>query len=185
MFTAAAVQRAMNAKAARWGAPPGYYSVQERVKKLSFEEQVWDVRVRLFGGRTSHHEHIVFIRENYEPDGPIEYCALASRYEGPSSYKLQAKPEKTTSNGNRTPDSILEANQNVRRHLQEETLADALMSRTPWTHSEDEQIRIDAAKGIPISQTARKLGRTYFATGQRRVVIGAANPKAREGEARA
>jgi hypothetical protein len=174
MFTSAAVQRAMNTQAEKWGAPPGYYSVQERVRKLSFEEQVWDVKIRLFGGRIAHHESVVFIRDNYEPDGPITYASVASRYEGPGAARLAGRSRPTS-------EDRKEQNRQIKNALQEPSLVDALMRGTPWTHSEDDLLRLDAAKGIPLSVTARKLGRTYFAVGQRRVVIGATTPRPNAG----
>lgn len=72
-FTKAAVQRAMDAKAAAWGAPAGYYTVEDRAGVISRTQQVWRVRVRLFGGSVHHIEDIVFGKEGGYRHGNVRY----------------------------------------------------------------------------------------------------------------
>ncbi|ALY09539.1 hypothetical protein SALGADO_12 [Arthrobacter phage Salgado] len=76
-FTEAAVQRAMDEKAAKWGAPAGYYSVDTRALVVDRYRQIWRVKVRLFGGTVLHFEDIVFAKQGYEQDGKIIYHTLA------------------------------------------------------------------------------------------------------------
>ena len=70
-FTKQSVQRAMDAKAAAWGAPAGYYTVEDRGGVLTPLKQVWRVRVRLFGGSVHHLEDIVF-KKDHKGD-PVQY----------------------------------------------------------------------------------------------------------------
>lgn len=73
-FTRAAVQRAMDRRAERWGAPRGYYTVEERtVRARGTGAQVWHVSVRLFGGRKRHTTPVMFKMGAGGPEylGPI------------------------------------------------------------------------------------------------------------------
>lgn len=79
-FTTSAVQRAMDAKAAAWGAPAGYYTVEDRGGVLSPTEQVWRVRVRLFGGSVHHIEDVVFEKEAGSRSGNVRYRTSYQRY---------------------------------------------------------------------------------------------------------
>lgn len=83
----------MDARAAKWGAPPGYYSVMGRLRKLSHEEAVYQIKTRLYAGAVQHIEDVVFIRADYNPFGPITYAAPAATYSGPSAWMLT--PEQT------------------------------------------------------------------------------------------
>jgi hypothetical protein len=76
-FTKQAVQRAMDARAAKWGAPAGYYSVEDRALVLDPVRQIWRVKIRLFSGAVSHFEDVVFAKAGYEPTAPIIYQAIA------------------------------------------------------------------------------------------------------------
>lgn len=63
-FTKAAVQRAMDRQAAKWGAPHGYYHVECRAGVMNRFAQVWVVKVRLFGGSVPHYEYILFGKDS-------------------------------------------------------------------------------------------------------------------------
>lgn len=78
MFTKAAVQRAMDAKAKQWGAPPGYYTVEDRALILNDANQIWMVKVRLFGGSVLHIEDILFSKLGGLPNGNIIYTSKAA-----------------------------------------------------------------------------------------------------------
>lgn len=73
-FTRAAVQRAMDRRAARWGAPAGYYAVDARdSRSRGTSTQIWHVAVRLFGGRQRHITPVIFRMTAGGPEyiGPI------------------------------------------------------------------------------------------------------------------
>jgi hypothetical protein len=77
-FTKQAVQRAMDARAAKWGAPPGYYSVEDRALVLDPVRQIWRVRTRLYSGAVNHYEDVVFTKQGYDPTGQVIYQAIAA-----------------------------------------------------------------------------------------------------------
>lgn len=79
-FTHTAVQRAMDAKAAAWGAPAGYYTVTDRAAVISPVEQVWRVKVRLFGGGIQHFEDIVFNKPGGDRKASPAYMTTYERY---------------------------------------------------------------------------------------------------------
>lgn len=79
-FTKQAVQRAMDARAAKWGAPAGYYTVEDRAGIFNKVSQVWRVRVRLFGGSVHHIEDVIFIKEGGYPGGNIMYSESYQHY---------------------------------------------------------------------------------------------------------
>ncbi len=72
-FTRQAAQRAMDAQAAKWGAPAGYYSVGDRAAVIDRYTQVWTVRVRLFAGAVRHNQTIVFEKEGRAVGGNVRY----------------------------------------------------------------------------------------------------------------
>lgn len=72
-FTQVAVQRAMDERAANWGAPAGYYKVGRRIARVSSTEQVWRVKVNLFGGSIQHPENVVFAKADGKHHKPIKY----------------------------------------------------------------------------------------------------------------
>jgi hypothetical protein len=174
-YTQHAVQRAMDARAARWGAPPGYYTVVERVSPRGSRPQVWTVKVRLFGGRTRHLEEVLFTQEGDSPYGDIQFGRLNT---GPDAYRRRERrvldgaeietPKRTRRN---SPDPA------HKRHLQKDTEADAIAKFTQWTHSEDRTVQMDFANKVTLSETAHKLGRTYYAVSRRRQQLGVGYPR--------
>ncbi len=79
-FTKHAAQRAMDAQAAKWGAPKGYYTVGDRAAVIDRFTQVWAVKVRLFAGAVRHTEHIVFGKELNSPGGNVRYASTYATY---------------------------------------------------------------------------------------------------------
>lgn len=173
-FTEAAVQRAMNEWSAKWGAPPGYYSVQRRVRKPGPGLQVWTVRVRLFGGRIRHEEEVLFKRLDDAIDGPITYAGPLSTIELPTVPSRPRAPRPKVFQSEEEKADYISKQQECKLRHQEASEGAALMHRTRWTQSEDRTLQEDLSKGIPLDITARKLGRTYYASSQRRVVLGVA-----------
>lgn len=72
-FTKTAVQRAMDEKAAKWGAPAGYYVAEDRAGIIDPTTQVWRCRVRLFGGSVHHIEDIIFVKEGASKFGAVTF----------------------------------------------------------------------------------------------------------------
>lgn len=79
-FTKQAVQRAMDDKARAWGAPAGYYTIEDRAAVISPVTQVWRARVRLFGGSIHHIEDILFNKFEERRDGTIRYGMTLQHY---------------------------------------------------------------------------------------------------------
>lgn len=80
-FTKAAVQRAMDQKAVNsWGAPAGYYTVEDRAGVINRTTQVWRVRVRLFGGSVHHIEDIIFTKAGGYTHGAVTYKQSYQHY---------------------------------------------------------------------------------------------------------
>lgn len=168
MFTAAAVQRAMDEHSARWGAPPGYYTVVARVRRMTGGTQVWQVKVRLFGGRTSHVEDVLFGHEHGDPRMPVRFLRL---HTGPAAYTT-AQADHLTPAPEAAPAPRPPADPAIKRRLQQDTEKGAVMKFTAWTQSEDRVLAEDFANGLSLSSTAHKLGRTYFGVSRRRTVLG-------------
>lgn len=103
-FTKQAVQRAMDEKAAKWGAPAGYYTVEDRAGVINRVVQVWRVRVRLYGGSIHHIEDILFNKRDRKSDGVIQYGMTYAHF-----LNNGGKPIKLFKLDHRYPTSSLEA----------------------------------------------------------------------------
>jgi hypothetical protein len=95
-FTRAAVQRAMDERAARWGAPEGYYTVEDRSRIMrQHHRQVWLVRVRLFGGSIHHVEEVVFGKFGGKSNGHVEYVSTYEHWIRQGGKAVKQFPDNT------------------------------------------------------------------------------------------